>query len=85
LNVSKEELGQAFSDKSIDTRPFFYPLSLLPAFACYKAETQRAHKANVNAYAISKRAINLPSSLSLTEDQVEYVSEVLLQTLGLEG
>jgi perosamine synthetase len=76
LGWRKEDLADALAAAGIDTRPFFYPLSSLPAYAD-SPQVAVAAKRNLVAYDISPRAINLPSALSLTEDQVGFVCDRL--------
>jgi perosamine synthetase len=72
LGVTKEQLGEALSERGIDSRPFFHPLSSLPAFAG-TASAERGPERNPVAYALSPYGINLPSALSLTEEQIDAV------------
>jgi perosamine synthetase len=58
--------------EGIESRPFFHPLSALPAFAG-SPDAIPARSRNVVSYDISPRAINLPSALILTEAQVDRV------------
>jgi len=74
LGIGKAALMEALSAQGIDTRPFFHPLSSLPAYAG-RAQADIARSRNANAYAIAPWGINLPSALSLTETQVDYVCE----------
>jgi perosamine synthetase len=62
------------------TRPFFPPLSSLPAFA---DATDRARAAGTNpvAYDLARRGINLPSPLSLDEEQVDRVCQAVRSLL----
>ena len=76
LGLEKEALMDTLSRRGIDTRPFFYPLSSLPAYVD-RPEAKAAAIRNENAYDISRRAINLPSALNLTRSQVEYVCREL--------
>jgi len=76
LGLEKEALIDALSRRGIDTRPFFYPLSSLPAYVD-RPEAKAAAIRNEHAYDISRRAINLPSALNLTRSQVEYVCREL--------
>jgi perosamine synthetase len=78
--VTKERLMTTLSDDGIDTRPFFYPLSSLPAYAD-SPQAGMASRRNPVAYDIGERGINLPSALSLTRDQVEFVCERLMAAL----
>jgi len=80
LGWTKEALGAALAAEGIDTRPFFYPLSSLPAYAG-SPHAAVAPQRNRVAYDICARGINLPSALSLTRDQVEFVCECLQRTL----
>ena len=81
LGLDKEAVGQALSARGIDTRPFFYPLSSLPAYAALP-QAREAASWNRHAYDLSRRAINLPSALSLTRGQVEYVCAELRRVMS---
>ncbi len=72
--IGKAALMDALSAKGIDTRPFFHPLSSLPAYAG-RREAAAAKSRNVNAYAIAPWGVNLPSAVVLTEAQIDYVCE----------
>ena len=60
-------------------RPFFYPLSSLPA---YPGREQAGRSLNPIAYDVSERGINLPSAFSLTEEGLDAVSEGIHRLLG---
>ena len=66
---------------NIDSRPFFFPLSSLQAYASMP-EAARARDRNRVAYELTPRGINLPSGLRLTEDDVDYVCASLRTLLG---
>lgn len=75
-NMSEEKrnnLIKNLKNKGIDTRPFFYPLSLLPMFDS-KPE-------NKVAYSIYKNGINLPSFFEITRAQVRKVSGTLMNEI----
>ena len=74
------EVIELMGKKNIDCRPFFYPLSSLPAYKKVVQE-QQAHKMNPVSYEISPYGINLPSALNLKEEDVDYVCEVLNDAL----
>jgi perosamine synthetase len=78
--MTKEEVGAALGAEGIDTRPFFYPLSSLPAYAD-SPQAAGAAKRNPIAYDLCARGINLPSALNLEQVQVDYVCDRLLKTL----
>jgi perosamine synthetase len=70
-----------FDAHGIDTRPFFPPLSSLPAFAS-APDAAGARARNPIAYELSPRAINLPSALMLEEPQVDRVCAALRELLA---
>ncbi len=75
--IDKAQFGVALAEQGIDTRPFFHPLSGIPAYK-NASDTQRARETNKNAYRIGTYGLNLPSSLSLTETQVDRVCKSVL-------
>lgn len=77
---TKEGLLQALADKGIEGRPFFYPLSSLPAYSGSN-QARLARERNVVSYSLSPRGINLPSAMNLTRKQVHYVSQCLRELL----
>lgn len=82
LDVTKERLIPRMRADNVDCRPFFYPLSALPAFDRHpQAEVARAR--NHVSYDLGPRAINLPSGLNMTADLVDIVCARLLKNLGL--
>lgn len=69
LGLRKDELMTTLARQGIATRPFFHPLSSLPAYAAVPSAAA-AMTRNKVAYAIAPYGINLPSALSLTQDAV---------------
>jgi perosamine synthetase len=78
--IAKEQVIEAMSGRGIDCRPFFYPLSSLPAYA-YLREANQASSRNRMSYRLSPRGINLPSGLNLKEEDVCCVSRTLMESL----
>jgi len=76
FDLPKTRLMEALSAEGIDTRPFFYPLSALPAYQLLGGEEVWLKK-NPVAYRLSRQAINLPSALSLNRDDVRRVCGAL--------
>jgi perosamine synthetase len=68
------------SGRNIDSRPFFHPLSSLPAFKSHPSAAGAREK-NPNAYRISPYGINLPSALSLSVEDVMWVGCVVRAAL----
>ncbi len=80
LGFNKTQLMERLSRRGIDTRPFFHPLSSIPAYEDLK-EAQTARERNLVAYAISPYSINLPSALSLSKEDVQKVCDALISVL----
>ena len=64
--------------KGIDTRPIFYPMNEMPAFASYidDSDCPVSHE-------ISYSGLSLPSSLSISKDEVRYVVDSVLKFFTL--
>jgi perosamine synthetase len=78
LGVQKPELIERLQEKGIDARPFFNPLSTLPAYQGVLPEPQPQ---NTVSLSLSPFGINLPSALNLTQEQVYYVADSLKKCL----
>jgi perosamine synthetase len=73
--VSRDEVMARLAQTGIETRPFFYPMHTLPMY----------HEGGVKfpvAEALAAQGINLPSSAALTEDEVAYICENLINLAG---
>ena len=80
FDLRKEQLMEKLSERDIDCRPFFHPLSSLPAYR----DTQQAHWArerNQVSYRLAPYGLNLPSALNLTKEKVEIVCAALKDVL----
>ena len=62
------EVVEKLAEMDIPARPFFYPLSSLPAYPMARVKYEPM---NPVAYDISTRGINLPGSAILTEGQID--------------
>jgi perosamine synthetase len=80
--VAKEDVVRGLSAQGIDTRPFFYPLSSLGAYAG-TASSIGASERNPVSYELGAYGVNLPSALSLERDDVVRVAEALRRLPGL--
>jgi perosamine synthetase len=76
LGINKNALISTLRTHGIDVRPFFHPLSAIPAFHD-DPESAKARARNVTAYKIAPSGINLPSALCLDRKAVKRVCEVL--------
>jgi perosamine synthetase len=80
LGIGKDELMQEMSERNIDCRPFFHPLSSIPAYERTE-QAREARERNPVSYRICPYGLNLPSGLNLTREQVAYVSDALREIL----
>src|SRR4030095_3632338 len=76
LGIQKDYLQRALAERNIDSRPFFHPLSSIPAYQ-HLAQARTAQARHTTSYRICPYGINLPSALNLTPEQVSYVCEAL--------
>jgi perosamine synthetase len=71
-NLDKIQAMERLTGLGLPSRPFFYPLSSLPAYSGMES----AGKAkNPRAYDICSRGINLPGALVITDDQIRRVTD----------
>ncbi|SRR6266446_4211893 len=80
LGVSKEALVPMMRKQGVDCRPFFYPLSTIPAY-CDRHAARGAENRNPIARSISWRGISLPSGYNITEALVDRVVTMLLESI----
>lgn len=73
FGMDKFGIIDALARQGVDTRPFFHPLSTIPAFRDHP-QAQSGRQDNPVCYAVSERAINLPSALSLDRASVDAVA-----------
>lgn len=77
--ITKKEVMERMNEMGIPSRPFFYPLSSLPAYPGYR---QKYEQLNPVAYDISNRGINLSCAMNLTEDQIDAQCKAIRKILG---
>lgn len=80
--MKKEEFILELRKYNIDSRPFFYPLSMEPA---YKELTQNKNYTNLNpnSYKISPYSINLPCGMRMNKELVKYVCDKIKLILNI--
>ncbi len=74
LGITRDELIIALKNNNIDSRPFFYPISQMPMYY--------TENINPTTYSISKRGLNLPSSVNLQKQEVEYIVSTLKDSIN---
>jgi perosamine synthetase len=77
--ITKADAIARLEEVGVPVRPFFYPLSHIPAFAGMEAIYKPR---NPVAYDISSRGINLPGAMIMTEDQIDFVCDGIRKVLG---
>jgi perosamine synthetase len=63
--LGREDLMAALRERGVDTRPFFYAIHKMPSH--WRDDSLPV------AEDLAQRGINLPSSVKLTEEQIDYV------------
>lgn len=81
FGLKKDYLMQELSARNIDSRPFFHPLSSIPAYE-HTEEASAARARNHISYRLCPYGINLPSGLNLNREAVSYVCGALLEVIG---
>lgn len=76
LGLDKFDLQAAFRARNVDTRPFFSPLSTLPAFRD-RADACRHTGPQDRGRPVARSGLNLPSGYDMTEERVDLVCRVL--------
>ena len=77
--ILKERAIKELTTLGVPSRSFFYPLSSMPAYEKYKTGSAQL---NPNCYDISARAITLPSSYSLTDEDIEEICSGIKKILN---
>ena len=71
-HIDRDLFMQQMEERGVETRPFFYPMHILPPYENSGGDT---------AYPVSTRlgaqGINLPAFTDLTQDDVRYVCEAI--------
>lgn len=70
LNINRQELLKKFKDENVDSRVFFYPLSMMDMF-------DKAFD-NYTSYSIYSNAINLPTYHEIQIEDIDKVSEIII-------
>jgi perosamine synthetase len=76
LRLSRDNLIDTLKSYGIETRPVFYPMNQMPSFLMAKSSSSL----NVSID-ISYRGLSIPSSVTLKNDEVEYISNKILRLI----
>ena len=74
LPISRDELRKKLRASNIDTRPFFFPISMFQLYDQKKVS-------NPVAYELASRGVNLPSGVMLEKSAVGYICQVIHRLL----
>lgn len=69
---ARDDLMKELKKRGIDTRRFFYPLHIMPAFSRYSKENNYP----VSTY-LSLHGLNLPSGPKIHDGDIEYVAKTI--------
>lgn len=83
IGLLKNDIIEQMGQSNIACRPFFHPLSSIPAFS-ESPESQNAKETNKYSYEVSPFGVNLPSAMSLSQDDVRTVCKQLLSVINLQ-
>ena len=72
--ISRDDLCKVLKQRNIDTRPVFPSISQYPYW-------NKKQKQQPNSKYIADRAINLPSGVCLTQEEVNYVCDQIINIL----
>lgn len=78
-DLNKARMMEQLAALGLPSRPFFYPLSSLPA---YPGMREIYEPRNPVAYDISSRSINLPGAMNLLPEQIAQMCEGIRTVLG---
>ena len=79
LNITKENALEFLNTREIPARPFFYPLSSLPA---YGGQGDHMQEVNPISYNVSNRGINLPGAMNISKKEIKYICNQLKKLLA---
>lgn len=75
--IKREDMMKELKKRNIDTRPFFYPISMFPM---YQGKTYKRFPNKVS-YWLGTHGINLPSGVLLKKEEINYVASHVIRIL----
>ncbi len=71
--TKRDKIIEIMRERGIDTRPFFYPVSMFPMY--------KMSKFNPISSELSANGINLPTYIELKKEEIEMICEALIETI----
>lgn len=75
VSISRDELISQMYNNGIDTRPMFYPMSVMPAFSSCK------NYLNGVSICVARRGISLPTSVTLDEGSIKRICKTMIRII----
>ncbi len=72
FGMNRDQLRAYLADRGIETRTFFIPMHLQPIYY-----DRFGHERHPNAEYLCQKGFYLPSASSLTDDQIDYIVDVI--------
>jgi len=76
LNFSRDELLEKLKNFGIESRPVFFPMDEMPAF-----KDKAISYSNTVSKNISERGFSLPSSITLNNDEINFICNSLISII----
>lgn len=70
--ISRDELTSKLAENGVETRPFFNPIHIMPPYKKYAENCKFP-----SAERLSSRGMNLPSSVKLTEKEIQEITQLI--------
>jgi perosamine synthetase len=79
-HIDRDRLIAQLDAHGIETRPFFYPMHVLPPYFDSDGDRQFPHSTD-----LARRGINLPSSATLSREDVRSIADALKRCMVEQG
>ncbi|MBI2454402.1 MAG: DegT/DnrJ/EryC1/StrS family aminotransferase [Parcubacteria group bacterium] len=74
--ASRDWFRTELKNRLIDTRPFFFPITMFPIYS-----NPRASGLNPNSYFVGLQGVNLPSGVERTKEEIDYIGRQIRELL----
>ena len=75
--INKHDFIDMMAEEGVPIRPFFYPLTSIPAFDMKESYVDK----NPISYEISRRGVNLPGAPTLSDDDIMFICSKIKKVL----